>query len=337
MKFQPLGHDKFLRIISGEYTSTDLREFLQLCYALALPFIRFQITTGRLDLHRLGLTETDVVQDSLADLFSQNHIRQFGQITQWFEKLHPDLEAATDEELVLTLRRLVIGKLNKEIVRMLGEADPTLADILRNLKLSLKKSDLFYQATFFTDKCLLTRDADPLLHQPPMAEEFLEQEFLRTARTRDNVPQLLQKLHAVLVMQDQYQRVVHVVAAALLFKRIQTARFLTMESSTETVEEEMVKSNLHDAIDTAISRLSKRMHQSYIESGKCTEEIFQCYMSTIRDIFFDHVGLTEGDGTSFFEGLRTYMPGLTKEMYRSQHKAVLEYLVSLMKDELKSM
>jgi hypothetical protein len=278
-----------------------------------------------------------MVQDSLADLFSQTHTRQFGQINQWFEKCHPNLDSATDEELLLTLRRLLIGKLNKEIVRMLSEADPALADILRNLRIALKKSLLFCQATLFTEKYLFTREIDPLLHQPPMTEEVLEQEFLRTARTRDNVPQLLHKLHTVLAGQDDYQRVVPLISTALLFKKIQTVRHLAVESSEDSVEEELARSNLVDAIDVAISRLSGRMHGSYVGSGKCTDEVFRGYMDTIREMFLNHVGVGDGDNPSFFEGLRLHLPGLTKETYKNQHKSPFEYLVSLMKKELSSL
>ncbi|HTY36669.1 MAG TPA: hypothetical protein VMH23_06140, partial [Bacteroidota bacterium] len=61
MKISPSYRSVILKILSGTYSQSDVREFVHLCYLLALPLIRRRIAQGRIDLASLGLQQTDVV------------------------------------------------------------------------------------------------------------------------------------------------------------------------------------------------------------------------------------------------------------------------------------
>ncbi|GEM_PF-4637508 len=109
MKIHAINRAVLKAILSGGYTPFDLREFVQCCCDLALPVIRKKIILGKLNLDLIGLNEMDVVYDCLADLFQRDEQREFSQIASFFKGQLQDIEQCTDEELVMALRRLVIG------------------------------------------------------------------------------------------------------------------------------------------------------------------------------------------------------------------------------------
>ncbi|MGH2567995.1 MAG: hypothetical protein ACRDGA_06615, partial [Bacteroidota bacterium] len=198
----------------------DLREFVQVCYDLALPLIRTKIARGKINLSILGLKETDVVYDCIADLFDRDAQGGFPQIQQFFADHITEIEPSSEEKLIATLRHLVFGKVNKNIIRLYSEVDPTLSKILRNLKLAVERSKPFESIVRFDETQLVPCNVDPLLHLPPMPLEWLKQEFVRVVLLHENVPQMLVKLHRVIINQEMYQRAVPLVSTALLFKEI---------------------------------------------------------------------------------------------------------------------
>lgn len=77
MKFTSTHRLALRSILDGTYTPLDVREFVQLCYVVALPLIRSKILRRKLNFEILGLKEADVVYDCLADLFRRGRIGRF--------------------------------------------------------------------------------------------------------------------------------------------------------------------------------------------------------------------------------------------------------------------
>lgn len=64
-------------ILSSTYTPLDIRALVQECFFLALPLIRKRIALGKLNLDIIGLKESDIVYDCLAELFNRNQEGEF--------------------------------------------------------------------------------------------------------------------------------------------------------------------------------------------------------------------------------------------------------------------
>ena len=322
-------------VLSGVYTPLDLREFVQLCHDLALPIIRKKIALGKLNLPSMGLKESDAVYDCIADLFYRDDTGLFTRFQAYFEKHVGDVSSISEEELTIALRRLIFGKINNNIVRLYSEADPSLGKILRNLKIALDRSTLFEERVRFGDVCLVPRASDPLFHLPPLQFDSLRQEFSRIVRVHDNVPEMLKKLHAVLVGQEEFQRAVSVVSTGVLFKETYT---LGWETDQEAIvhEEKTDSAHLVKIVEDVCLKLRTDLYPKYVEKGKCSNEVFGKYIEAVRSIPKSPLTDQEHEDSTFYQHLCGQMPGLTKEEYQRDHRTIIEYLTRVGKERLKT-
>ncbi len=335
MKFSSAHRSTLRAILEGTYTPLDVREFVQLCYVLALPVIRSKILRGSLNLDILGMSEADIVYDCVADLFRRDSEGSFVQLRSFFTNQSIDVTRCHDDEVLLALRRLIFGKVHDSLVRIYSEGDPTLGKILRNLLLELDRSELFEQQVRFGETYLVVRDADPCFHLPPVTVESLRQRFSHVVSVRDLIPVMVDKLHQVLLSDEECQRAVPLVKAALLFKEVYALGSDVEEAEASSVERQAATDDVSQLADLVCRSLAANTRETYVRRGRRSAEEFECYMNTVREILLSEFGVGQGDAVSYFEHLKSAIPRLTKASYARRHRAVLEYLAKRAKQQMK--
>jgi hypothetical protein len=332
----PRSPRKLLRgILSGTCTPLDMREFAQLCYTLALPLIRKKIALGKINLNAIGMKEPDVVYDCLADLFRRDQKGEFYEIRSFFQDQLGELDDCSDEAVVAALRPLIFAKVNQNVIRMYGEMDPTLGKILRNIRLALERTQLFKQVTRFGEVHLIPAHLDELVHLPPMAFEMTRREFSRVVLIHDNIPTMLKKLHSLLVEQDEYQRGVPLVTAALLFREIYSLEWEAQEEAVELAPSELEEQDVVKLVDKVCAEVYAELYPTYVTKGKRSEDLFKKYIRAVKGILLGLPTLEGSDGVSHYDSLRREIPKLTRQAYRSEHRAVLEYLAKIAKQRMR--
>lgn len=335
MKFTTAHRQTLRAILDGTYTPLDVREFVQLCYVLALPLIRSKVHHGKLNLEILGLAESDIVYDSVADLFRRDSAGNFVQVKTFFVNQGIDILTCEPDDAVLALRRLVFGKVHQAIVRLHSEADPTLGKILRNVMLELERNQLFEHQTRFGEVCLVVSAADPCLHRPPIPSEYVRHQFSQIVSIRDSIPMMVEKLRRVLLEQEEFQRVVPFLTAGLLFKEAYALGAEAEEAEECAVERQTVIDDVCRVADLVCQKLELSSRQTYVGKGKRSEDVFEKYMSVVKEILLSEFGDHASNGIPYYERLLVLMPGLTKAAYIRQHRAVLEYLAKRAKNQMR--
>ena len=318
-------------ILSGSYSHFEENQFATLCIALADEAVETHIHKRRINEE----FKRDLIHDAFMKLFLRNSSGEFPRIGEYIKKTHPDLDNATEEELLRTLRIIIAGSVYQAMIDNLKRRDKRLSDILRSIDYTLKTTQLFYKTTRFNDKVLVPRAAARLHQRPVIPLEFLSQQLQQSACANDTVPQLLRKLHGILVEQDAYQRILSVVDTGLLFKEIRTQQH--GEITGHALEPDAVRADLALRIQEAADRLYERMHDSYVGKHKWTDLEYKAAIQTARDVFLQTIEPGMDDEESFFELARRHLPELKKDDYLKNHKHKIEYLVSLMKSELKDL
>lgn len=321
----------FNAILSGTYTEKGLYEFIQLCYSLALPAIRKKIALGKLNLDQIGLRENDIVQDCLADLFRRDESNMFPEITSFFNSRVPNIDDVGDGRLLISLRQLVLGKCNNNIIRLHSEADPTLGKVFRNITLAIERTDLFEKCSRFGEGYLLVRGMDPMHHLSPVPIETVRERLLSQLSPRDTIPQMMKKLHKCLSEQTDHQRIVPIVGVALMFREVYVLAFEESATSSEPGGE---RNDIANLMGPVLGRFEKEMHETYVESGKRTADVFDSYMLALKELLRNEFVAGESDG-SYFEHLKAHIPDLTKPSYIKHHRAVFEYLAKTAKDRMR--
>jgi hypothetical protein len=332
MKIPPLDRKGFRAVLAGTYSPSDLHDFVQLCYSIVLPTIRKKISLGKLNLGILGLREEDIVHDCLADLFYRENSPAFPQIVNFFERELPSIDRANDQRLLRTLRRLVLGKVNNNIIRLYAEADPVLGKVLRNVTFALGRAPLFEKCIRFGEAYLMALGVERLPHLPPIPMDHVQERFATVALIHDTIPMMMRKLHQILSEQCEYQRAVPLVATALMFREVYALGW-------EKEEQELDQSGEADDIPRIIDRVTRQfeteMHKIYVESGKKSAELLQQYMLALEEMLTGVFVRDEGNNISYFDYLKQRMPELTKRTYEKQHRSAFEYMAKKAKERVR--
>jgi hypothetical protein len=320
-------------ILSSAYTPFDVREFVELCYLVALPLIRSKIAQGKLQHAATGMRERDIVYDCLADLFERNSEGDFIRVRRFFEREEVVGENATDEELLIALRRLVFLKVQNNIVRLLSEADPALGKVLRNMRLGIQKERTFEAVEQFGETYLVPAGEDPLPERPQFPLDILERELLGIVLVHDTTNVILRKLHAVLMTQNEYRRSIPLIPLALIVKKI----FALAWEQQETVEEVKIEAVENDEIRRVAKHVCEQLWNGaaagYLRKRKHPEEVIRHYLRAIEEILVQEFGSEEQ--TSYFDILKRWIPRLTKTEYRARHRTTLEYLAKNAKKRMR--
>lgn len=314
-------------ILNATSSEQEVRDFVEHCYFLALPFIRKKLFLGKLNLNALGLTEIDVVYDCLADLFERDHNGRFIKLSHFFEMADVPLEHLSETEATIALRRLIFGHVNKNIIRLYNEIDPHLGRILRNIKLALERFEPFQIVMVFGEPHLVPRDLDLLKHLPYYPVQELHNDFLRYATIHDNTPTMLNMLYKMLLDQNRFQRSVPLVSFALLVKEVYTAGMEHDEKGATSVDEHVDATWLQEGMRRICTEVGDEMRERYVGGGIVSKEIYQIYVRTVEDILVRSISEEHLETGSYFDFLRKYIPQLDRAAFYERHRSILEYLV----------
>lgn len=321
-------------ILSAHYSQFHLREFVELCYFIALPLVRKKITTGRLKPDRLGMNEGGIVYDCLADIFQRDVNGRLVQLEQYINVLDTPFEHLSETDTFIALRRLIFGAINRHIPRLYADLDPALGKILRNIKLAVDRSELFEFAQVFGETCLSARNLELQIGHPPWSTRDLTLEFSRIVTLNDNIPAILTKLYGMMLSRSDVQRRVPLIAVALLVKETYALGWEQTDSDSTVVDATDGRS-LQSLVENACERVWNESRESYLASGKKSEAEYGAYLRALKEILLASANNMDAD-SSYFSILRTHMGGLTEEEYRQNHRSVLEYMVRRTRKRLRS-
>ena len=317
---------KLKPILGPSYTRQQLNEFVAVCHSLAVIALRCRTRTLRY-LTRFHFTnESDVAYECISDLFKQNTEGSLLELTAYFEGI--DFECSSDAELLVHLRRLVFSKVNYGLFRILNELDPTLGKILRNIRLAAQTLQNYDLVQRFGEHCIVPAMCDTLEHLPTFEPWELERELHRVAHRTEHVPGLLAQLSLFLREQKSESRIVPVMAVAVAIKSFYEQQTLAPDTRSEVMEQ-IQSVDVVGILEGACREVRKELEPKYIKAGKLTGKEFDRYFGVIRQLLIDRIVSQDNDGRSLFERLRIVMPGLTKEQYKSSHRAKLEYLARI--------
>jgi hypothetical protein len=330
-------------VITGNHLAPDLRIWIEaavgntmtlqqvnglvdLCHSMAAVALRRKIAPALLDSGVHGTNYRDLAYDCIADLFQRGEDGSLLQIRTYFQGI--DLSAASDQELLTHLRRIVFTKVNHGVVRFYGEADPDLGKILRNVRLSVQALRNYNVVERFGDTFLIPTFAPSMENLPQFSREELERILRRDVRPDDHVPAMLAHLSRILVGQHDHSRLVPLTTVALAIRSIYFTPG-TADAEGVAAEDPFTVPEILTLVRSACREVLGRMAPEYVDSGKVERDLFRKYVEVIeKNVALRFTG-EESDGHSLYAGLRALIPSLSETEYRTTHRARLEYLARL--------
>lgn len=312
-----------LAVVAGEPDREQTNRLIAVFHALAEAFLAGKPTVGMLNsVH--GLDSRDLAYDCIAELFQQHPAGQYVQLQSYFKGF--SLGAAAEAEILAHCRRLVFSKVNHGIYRLYTEYDPSLAKILRNIKLAVQSLGQFSETDRFGEPCLFPSLCDALEHCSPFDPHDLECRFSPCVTGNEHIPELLSKFSLFLREQDEYCRIVPLVSVGLLFRSLYASKRQDLDPD-QSLQEGLAAADVTAAIREASLKARKSLERKY--SVKVGPEALAAYQQAVElEVRRKLLGSDSGDG-SLYEQMKELLPGLTKETYARLHRNRVEYLLKL--------
>lgn len=311
-----------IAVLGNTCTSQQLNHLIKLSHALANSFIASKTTAGTLSMVS-GLTTSDLAYDCIADLFQQDAKGNCIQLKAYFAGL--SITTSRDEEMLAHLRRVVFSKVNHGIFRLYTEIDPTLAKILRNIKIAINTLKNFTEFERFGEPCIAPCACNMLEDRPAFDRDELHRYFIRDVSGRENVPELLAKFSLFLREQKECCRIIPLVTVGILFRDVYTTKEVMSEEAT--FDDTLLKTDASALIKKACRDVENRTSNKYVGKGKVTPDVFCSYFCVIEEVLVEKFVGMDGEDTSLCEALKNHIPNLTEKEYKTHHRNRIEYLL----------
>ncbi|MBI3194902.1 MAG: hypothetical protein HYZ34_10620 [Ignavibacteriae bacterium] len=315
--------ENLLAILSSNHKEKELNGFVAVCHALAYSFLQKKISYLNVSHPLLGLSQSDIAYDCIAELFHRNEQGKYFQLESYFASL--SIEQVSDAELLSHLRRLVCSKVNNNLYRMYFDADPINGKILRNIKVAITALSNFVYVERYGEVYLVPSLVNPCFHLPLVEQETLLTELRTQIRRTEFIPELLGKLSVFLRNQQTFSKVIPLIEVVRLIRTIYCSDFQLVETS-DSAESQMLINDAERIIRAVCSEKKNELKLHYVEKGKTTERVFDEYFIAVERYLILVLLRKDGYGDSLYETLQSMNPMLTPKEYKKQHKNILEYL-----------
>ncbi|MFO7889574.1 MAG: hypothetical protein R6V04_04470 [bacterium] len=319
----------------------EINPLVRLCIRLSLGYLRLKEHSGyHIREHNFATDQEleDLAADSVADLFRRSSTGHYIRLQQYFT---PRLNnCQTNEDCFLLLRKLVMSRTDQALFRIFRNRDPEGAKLIRSIKLAVDKNpDMELKETVRgTVLIYCSLNTSPEADRLP---DYFEQaglfaEIKNLFKPKDTVPELLQKIGGIL---GGFSYSWSGIALRDVVHLIRTFRqpFKHNRSSITYPEAELLlqKKDLQENIKSILSELYLKIEQDYVRKQKITAKNATAIKNALHLIAEDM--LDGGVDRSNFEYIQHVLPDISKHQYHSELRTRFEYVVKLLKKNLKSL
>ncbi len=308
----------------------DLERLINLCHRMALAYLRMKASSNRLYMIR-GEKLEDLAWDFIADLFEKNRKGELVKLKEYFSEM--DLHGFSESELKIELRKLVFTKVDDNIFRAVGEKDPSLRKIIRNLKLAIRNSDSKHRVCYKDSLIIVEQDERRQL--PAMPSEFMQMKLCSRLDEKMQIPEIVIEVIDVLQHQDQYRKRFSLVALATIIREtfVHFHETTSEEKNKPQADLHLLNGEFEKFLTESIKTVKEDTGKKYVIKGKINGRQLDIYMNAAKDIVRDQ--FTDGRKEySQFEYLKDHLPELEYETFRENDRQILEYLVKLVREDL---
>lgn len=325
LKLKPLIFS-FLNESAGYH---QVRELISVSHKLAVAYLKIKIIARKIDFNTIGITPDEFAYDSIAELFSSDHSDDYPKIKTYFQKIFEG-DAINEEELLSHLRRLIFSAVNDNIFRVRKFQDPALAKIIRNLKDVVNFKTKFKIKKVWNETYIDFDNEEVKSPLPLYPSDLLVVKLNGNISNKNLFETFILTIGELLNSQNDYRKEYPLLGLAYILRDYFMIKNMSIEENED--HKELHSAELQLLLSEAQAVIKKNIGEKYINSGKFTPDIWDCYEKTIHDIltqvFIEDTGLE----SNYFNFLLRYLPNLTFAEYQKFHKTKMEYLIRLSKN-----
>ena len=318
-------HKTLHRVFSTPTDREAVNYLIHVCSNMAMAFLRIQLQRGSLDNYRFGIATEDLAIDCIADTFQRDERGHFTTLETYFNTF--DWQNTTEEDLTISLRRLVFSKVNEGLFRSYRAEDPNLAKIIRNIKEAIKRNTSFsLQREREVQWIVVGHDGTSQQHLPIAPAAVIEAYITSVLCNTSNTYTAVYAFQDFLKLHPYYRNAFPMSEYA----RILRACFQNREiPSASTQEINLSLIDVENALKKTIAYVRSKLHDTYVLKGKISLSMFETYIKALNKILASHFGAPWESATSQYDALATLIPGLSKDSFQNEHRNIMQYLFKI--------
>jgi len=299
----------------------------------------------------LGEDIDDLAIDAIADLFERDDEGQFPELQGYFTCV----EVQDEDDLKQDLGRLVRSAVTDWLFEAYRAADRSLSNQLSALKRAVKqRSEAHLRRRGRTQWLEVTersgREAqngsetqadarsDPEARSGrPMPLETLEAHLTGEVAEASSTGDLLEAAMAVLRAHPDYEAAYPLtrLAQAMRTARARVQAVTEHSGPVAHPDRPMLKpEETRHYIEKTLSALQAEKRPTYVGQGKVTKDTYAAYFEALYDRLEARFVPPGDPEMTHYEALAGHLPELTKQDYRSEHRARFEYLEQEAREQL---
>lgn len=297
---------------------------------MAMAFLRIQLQRGSLDNYRFGIATEDLAIDCIADTFQRDERGHFTTLETYFNTF--DWQNTSEDDLTISLRRLIFSKVNEGLFRSYRAEDPNLAKIIRNIKEAIKRNPSFsLQREREVQWIVVGNDNSTLQHLPLAPAAVVEAYITSVLCNTSNTYTAVYAFQDFLKLHPYYRNTFPMSEYA----RILRACFQNREIPSENTHEiNLSLIDVENALKKTIAYVRSRLHDTYVLKGKISLSMFETYIKALNKILASHFGAPWESATSQYDALATVIPGLSKDSFQNEHRNIMQYLFKISRTKM---
>lgn len=315
-------------VLAQPQNGRDVSLLVRHAYQQALVRVRQLHNSGRLHLQQHSLSLESLAFDCIAELFARDDTDAFHELQDGFSGPW-SLSELDDVSAAARFRSLVFTHLHQGLIRTYKELDPVFSKILRNIRLALRAMPDVEVYERLGMRYVSPVPAGHRCEERPDLSFQVLQQFAGTLPSGAFViREFLRRVLDVIAEQTEYRRACALFDLTLVLKHRIVRERVPLESIA-TEEHSVLGMDISTIVEEQMQVLRARWYRDYVSSGKLTEERYANYSKALNDLITDLFVLNNGQDLAHPDYLTPYMPGLSRESYRRDHRATFEYMVKV--------
>lgn len=306
---------------------SDINQCVDVAYRMARAYLRRSRNHAVIAHVVVADPDRDLALDLVADLFERDDKGRFVTIKAYFGD---SVATATDAELQIMWRRLILGTVSDGLFARYKEADGSLSRVVRNLKRVIAdRSDLSVQRKRGRLHVVFKDERTQLPVLPP---EYVDGYIRHGIRGTFDLNVVLDHVAYLFASETAYRGAFDLTGLALMIRAARVRLHATGDSYSESGTPD-----LRRIIRRSVDKVASSRRNFYVGQERLTENEFNNLCMGVEIRFLAHAELGHTHVASNADALRELLPELTDDMYRTTYRNVFEYLYQMTRDTVASL
>lgn len=307
---------------SNILSDAETKALIEISHLFAMQFLNHKYHRDREKFTAMGYSFSDISIEAITPLFVTNKKANELALIRSFKEWQSPIE--TEEQFQFFLNKIVVNRVEKELVRIYKEADPFFAKIHDSLSYICDKRE-YHKKIFFGSVYIFDNKHSDENKKFIPAEVF---ENLPGDLFAGKLSEIIKKLFEYIRNNTDY---IPALPANILIKRLKhglIADLIDIKTTDENNIDEQL--DVNKIVSNALAKTLNKLNTSY--KYKLDNNESKIFESVITNIAMDlqNGGMNGG----LYEYLKSRMENLTRQDFYKKYHSILDYLQKTLKKEI---